>query len=446
MAKLGQPEADYTMIETDEVILSVPLESIIVKESRYRIKMGDIEDLANSIKEVGQQVPAIINMNNVLVAGERRFRACQLLNRSLRCVKRDYSDIDMKIIEIRENIDRKDFEWEEKVKATEDLHLFLMEKYGSKWSGRKTAEKTKLSIGGVNTDLQLAKALRETPDIFEKCKTRDQALKALKKRELDDARAELALRNAKKKYGMKAKNFLILGDARDILPKMPDNQVNVMVTDPPYGIDVFNTMFHSTRDIPSENKDSYEDSEEYFKELMLFCAPHFDRILKPDAGVVCFCAYSNSQWIIDLFKSIGFNMDVIPGIWVKKANTARTNVPERYFNRAYELFVYGTRGNFVLAKAGTCNVIDAGNVASTIRIHPSEKPLELAEELLSRMCLPGHVVFDPFAGSAVVLTAAIKRGCIPLGCERDQKFYMQSLQRIAKALELKDGNMAGDIQ
>ncbi len=432
--------------ETEEKIQLIDIESIVVKKDRYRKEHGDIESLAASIKDRGQLVPIIISESHVLIAGERRLMARKLLKHpKIQAIVRSYDEIEQKIIEIIENVDRKDFTWQEAVIATEELHNLLKAKYGSS-TVRKTAQKAKMSYGGVSTDLQLAQALKDAPDIFEKCRTKEQALKSLKKYQLDEAMAELALRKSKGKYGIKAKNHLFQGDARELIKKLPDDHINVILTDPPYGINVFETMFHSNEEMPPENKDSFGDSEAYFKQLILDILPDFDRVLKPNAGLLSFCAYSHSQWLIDAFKSIGFNMDTIPGVWVKKANMARTNVPERYFNRSYELFVYGTRGEFTLAKAGTCNTILCQGIATMDRLHPTEKPLELAEDLVSRFCLPGHVTLDPFAGSCVFLVAAIKRGCIPIGFEADHKFYMAGLQRLAKAIEMKDAALSGEVR
>lgn len=65
--------------------LRVPLERIRVFEGQPRTDFDDIEELANSIKTVGQAVPAEVRRLDdgsgydfELIAGERRFRACKL--------------------------------------------------------------------------------------------------------------------------------------------------------------------------------------------------------------------------------------------------------------------------------------------------------------------------------------------------------------------------------
>lgn len=429
-----------------KIIHSVIITDIIVTEDRYRKEMGDIEALADSIKQHGQLYPILLTEDNKLIAGERRVRACKHLKLThIEAIYRKYTEIDNRIVEIIENQDRKSFTWQEEVMATEELHKMFIAKHGNNWSGRKTAEKAKMSYGGVSTDLQLARALEDSPDVFERCRTKEQALKALKKYELDEAMAELALRNSKKKYGLKAKNYLFNGDSVELIKTVPTDHINVLLTDPPYGINLSDTMFHSTQDIPSENKDSYLDTADYFKKLMEDIIPDISRVMKPDSAVCLFCAYEHSQWLADAFREIGYAMDVLPGIWVKR-NAGRCNVPEKYFNRGYEHFIYGTRGMFTLAKLGTSNVIQCSNVNTMDRIHPSEKPLELADELISRFCLPGHITLDPFAGSCTFIVSAIKRGCIPIGFELDPKFYNNGIQRIAKALEMKDAGKMQVIQ
>ena len=46
---------------------------------RFRKDLGDIDSLAESIKEIGLLHPPVVNERNELVAGYRRLEACKLL-------------------------------------------------------------------------------------------------------------------------------------------------------------------------------------------------------------------------------------------------------------------------------------------------------------------------------------------------------------------------------
>ena len=57
----------------------VPNDDIRIGENRYRKELGDLQELADSIKEVGLLQPIGITKERELVFGERRLRACRLL-------------------------------------------------------------------------------------------------------------------------------------------------------------------------------------------------------------------------------------------------------------------------------------------------------------------------------------------------------------------------------
>jgi site-specific DNA-methyltransferase (adenine-specific) len=427
-------------------IRKIPVNEIIILQDRYRQDMGDVTALAESIKMVGQLVPIIVSDKMVLIAGERRLRAHKHLGLDeINAIIRDRGEIDHRIVEILENLERKDFTWQEQVAAMEDLHQMMLAQFGSNWSGRKTAEKAGLSVGGVCTDLNLAEALKEAPDVFESCKTKEQALKALKKYKIDEAMAELALRKRTTDYGKRAQNIVFCGNALELIDRLPDNSVNAIISDPIFGMDVFDNRFVNRELSNLYYADQFNDTSQEFEEVMSNLIQKADRILKPDAAIVLFCAFRYAQWLIDHCRKIGFAMDQIPAIWARSANTARSNAPEKYFNRCYDFFIYGTRGTHTLVKQGTTNVLQISGINLSDRDHPTQKPIALMEELITRMCLPGHTVLDFMCGSGSTLVAALKRGCFPIGFELDKKYYDIALINVSRAIEMKDKGMVDHL-
>lgn len=80
-------------------------------ENRRREDFGDIEALAESISKYGLFHPIIVDDENNLIAGERRLRACQILEWFDIPVKayKDLTDEERIEIELEENLKRKDF-------------------------------------------------------------------------------------------------------------------------------------------------------------------------------------------------------------------------------------------------------------------------------------------------------------------------------------------------
>jgi ParB family chromosome partitioning protein len=108
---------------------------------RYRQDLGDVQALADSIKEVGLLHPPVIDSGNVLIAGERRIRACELLGWTEIPVRRlDLADIVRG--EYAENAIRKDFAPSEAVAIAKALEPYEKEAAAERMRGVR-----KISLG-----------------------------------------------------------------------------------------------------------------------------------------------------------------------------------------------------------------------------------------------------------------------------------------------------------
>ena len=418
-------------------IVEIAVDVVKIADGRYRKEMGDVESLAESIKTVGQLVPIIVSDDMTLIAGERRLRAHKLLEKpTIRAVVETREDINKQIIEILENLERKDFTWQEQVMAIEDLHMMMKAVQGSRWSMRKTAEKIGLSKSGVITDLDLAQALKEAPDMFERCDTKKKALKALQKYKIDETMAEITLRRSKTDYGKSAKNHVFLGDCLNLIDKLPDHIVNAVISDPFYGIDIDKSKKFNTDETNIPH--IYDDSEKLYKDTMSVLISKLDRVMAKDSWVVFFCAIQHYYWLHEQLSKSGFHPDIIPAIWYKTGTSGQTNQPNTLFGRVYEPFIYAKRGDATLIKAGQPNVLQFPVVHSMNKDHPVEKPVSLLEEVIGRFCLPGHVILDPMCGSGSTLVAGIKRGCNPIGFELQEVNYNISINNVSEVLKMKD--------
>jgi ParB/RepB/Spo0J family partition protein len=422
-------------------VKEIPIASITISD-RYRKELGNIEELAESIKTVGLLVPILIDPRHNLIAGERRLRAHQHLGKeTIQAIIIEAVDLQPKIYEAIENLHRKDFSWQEKVLVTEELHSMLKQQYGVDWSIRSSAAKLGISLGGFSTSLNLADAVRKNPEEFAKCKTQDQAIKTLQKLKIEEDMAELARRRAAKGSGYEtvASNHIFQGDCLELLSMLPANSINALITDPPYGVNIGNVkMGQGDKGNPTIYKD---DLESYIK-MMKVLVPELNRVLKEDAWVCMFCSSPNVYWLTHLFTEHGWNICPTPGIWNRV--WGQNSHPSIHFASCYEPFIYGWRGNVSLVRMGQPNVMTYH--APQDKDHPVQKPLELMEELISRFCLPGHSILDPFAGSATTIVAGLKRACFPIGFELSEVYYNMAFSRIVKALELKNAGKSDLIK
>lgn len=92
------------------VMENIPLATVNVGERR-REEMGDIDALADSIRVNGLLHPIVVDDKGNLIAGHRRLEACKKLGWGMIPVRRieDVSPERLHELELRENLDRKDF-------------------------------------------------------------------------------------------------------------------------------------------------------------------------------------------------------------------------------------------------------------------------------------------------------------------------------------------------
>jgi DNA (cytosine-5)-methyltransferase 1 len=83
----------------------------------------------------------------------------------------------------------------------------------------------------------------------------------------------------------------------------------------------------------------------------------------------------------------------------------------------------------IVVARGVPDVVDKSAVPNIIHVsaegkrpHPYYKPPEVFAPAFRRICRPGDLVVDPFAGSASSRDAALELGCRWLGCDVDEQY------------------------
>jgi ParB family chromosome partitioning protein len=139
--------------------MCLPIENIVVGE-RFRRKLGDIDALARSIKEVGLLHPVVVDDENRLVAGYRRLLAAKKLGWKEIPVHRVSLD-DIAKGEMHENLVRKNFTISEIVaikralepKVREEAKRRIKEHCGTAPGKKKNTRAESAQVSGETRDI-----------------------------------------------------------------------------------------------------------------------------------------------------------------------------------------------------------------------------------------------------------------------------------------------------
>jgi len=405
---------------------TISIEEIEV-DDRARKEMGDLKALAASIKESGLIQPlAVVRQDNGrpfrLLAGERRLEAKKLNGDSttpVRIFPSGMSALERKSIELHENFYRKDFTWIELIMLQKEVHELQQQIHGKKvstladasgWSMADTAELLGRAKSSVSQDIELANAVSVAPEIFAECKTKNDAAKILKKMSETVIRQELARRVTAEGKGSnnlrKLSNSYIVGDFFTFAKQMDPGMFNIVEIDPPYAINlndikVQNEVASTQYELKDYNEIDPLDYENFMRKMLgeayRLASEHSWLILwfAPDPWFPLM-----NQWILDA----GWETNMLPGIWTK-GNGQSMNPNIRLAN-SYEMFFYAWKGSPALAKGGRINQFDFSPVPPQRKTHPTERPIELMQEIYSTFGFEGSRILIPCAGSGTGIIAA----------------------------------------
>ena len=201
---------------------------------------------------------------------------------------------------------------------------------------------------------------------------------------------------------------VIKGDCIEIMRSIPDKSIDLILTDPPYGINYLSPWTDNHDRIENDNFD------DWLKVLPLWLL-EFQRILT-DTGCCCCCCGGGGKTPVTAI----FTMEA-----VKHFNLIQTLVWKKFiglgwrYRPAYENIVILSKSkdnyNFYDETKKCSNVIEGINQdIPNSEEHPTQKPLFLMERLIKIHSKETDLILDPFAGS----------GTTGLACERLNRKYI----------------------
>jgi DNA modification methylase len=238
-------------------------------------------------------------------------------------------------------------------------------------------------------------------------------------------------------------NKIYLGDCIELMKQIPDESVDIILTDPPYNISKENdnrdrSKLNSpimrresplTYDFGEWDNKSRDEFLHFTKEWLKECC----RILKDGGTIISFFNKEDISYLGWTAKEYGIRTRTI-FTWCK-TNPTPSFRKVNYLSATEYLWV-GSKGtkawtfNFKHQKEMSNYYMTANSSSYGVTNHPTEKPIELLVYLLEIHSNNGYLVLDPFCGSGTTAEACLRLDRKFICIDNDQKYVDMATKRI----------------
>ena len=230
-------------------------------------------------------------------------------------------------------------------------------------------------------------------------------------------------------------NYIKLGDCLELLKEIPDNSIDLIVTDPPYLIENTTAGSQSKLAKSIQKMNDEIESNSLTKGFNIRILNEMVRVMK-NINMYIWCNHKQIPMYFDYFvKNKKCSFDIL--IWNK------TNAAPLFNNK------YLTDKEYCLyfRKNGLCNP-HTYNDAKTVFYqpinikdkklynHPTIKPLNIIKTLIKNSSLPGEIVLEPFLGSGTTAVASKMLNRKYIGFEINKDYFEIAQKRIEDILNI----------
>ena len=208
------------------------------------------------------------------------------------------------------------------------------------------------------------------------------------------------------------RNTIINADCLHVLPQLPTESVNFILTDPPY---ITRYKSRDGRTVPNDDNGAW--LKPAFAEMY--------RVLERDSFCVSFYGWPQADRFMRAYRDAGFR--VVGHFAFPKRYTSAT----RFVRYQHECAHLLAKGNPKEPRETIGDVIDWSYTGN--KLHPTQKPVSVLLPLVETFSTPHGIVLDPFTGSGSSLLAAKMLGRGYLGIELDSTYHAIASRRPEQA-------------
>ena len=214
------------------------------------------------------------------------------------------------------------------------------------------------------------------------------------------------------------------GDCLELMKNIPDGSVDLVLTDPPYGID-FQSNFRKNKFNKIDNDNTV--NAEFLDECK--------RVLKDTGAIYCFTRWDvYPNWVEQISKRFKVKNCIV---WFKRGGGLGDLKKGYIYN--HEFIIYCAEKNHRLNGKRRNDVFEFAKDAPSTYVHPTQKPVSLLQEIIERSSNEGGVVLDCFMGSGSTGVACVNTNRHFIGIELDDGYFNIAKKRIEEAYDTATG-------
>lgn len=214
-------------------------------------------------------------------------------------------------------------------------------------------------------------------------------------------------------------NTIIKGDCLEVMKNIEKGSVDLVLTDPPYGM-----SFQSGRRKTTYKKIKNDDNLDWLDTFV----SESKRVISENGCLYVFCSKHNINVFMDKLGEEFSLKNIL--IW-EKNNTSMGDLKGAFADKN-EFILFYQNGRRTINGKRDSNILKfdrTGNI-----FHPTQKPVDLLSYLIEKFSDEGDVVLDPFAGSLSTALACINTNRKFIGIETDEKYFEVGKNRITERL------------
>lgn len=359
-----------------------PIKSIRPYEKNPRRNDEAVDAVAASIREFGWQQPIVVDKDGVIIAGHTRYKAAK----KLKCdtvpvvVADDLTEDQVKAYRLADNKTGELAEW--------DTALL----------GEELAELADFDMSQFGFDTILQEEAREAEEDDYEVNPPEEP-----KAKLGDI------------YQL-GRHRLMCGDSTDaesVYQLCQDGQVDMLLTDPPYGVDYTG----KTKDALKIQNDA--TSDEMLRDMLADAFSAANNIMKP--GAVFYIWHADSKALVFRIacQMAGWEVRQVL-IWVKNTMV----MGRQDYQWKHEPCLYGWKdgaGHLWASDRKQTTILNFDRPTKN-KEHPTMKPVKLFDYQIQNNTKGGDIVLDLFGGSGTTIVACEQNGRCARVMELDPRY------------------------